>query len=85
MTTYRYALVIEDAGRNLSAYLPDVPGCVTTGRDERHIRTRMAEALAFHFEGMARDGEPIPMPTTPIVGPYVKVEIRQIFTATAHT
>ncbi len=67
----RYAVVIEKAEGNYSAYVPDLPGCVATGgtreEAERHIR----EAIQFHMEGLREDGAKIPEPTA--VCEYVEV------------
>src|SRR5438132_5573392 len=60
----RYAIAIERGERNYSAYVPDVDGCISTGRTLEETRANIAAALAFHFEGMAADGDPIPEPTT---------------------
>jgi predicted RNase H-like HicB family nuclease len=60
----KYAVVIEKGKRNYSAYLPDVPGCVTTGKTIEEVKKNMKEALAFHFEGMILDNEAIPEPTS---------------------
>ena len=60
----RYAAVIEKAKRNYSAYLPDVPGCVATGRTVQQMLGRLREALTAHFEAMQEDGDPIPDPQT---------------------
>jgi len=46
----KYLLVIEDAGTNLCAYFPDVPGCTTMGDTVEDIRRNAAEALAGHLE-----------------------------------
>ena len=59
-----YAIVIEWGPNNLSAYVPDLPGCVTTGRTVDEVLTNMQEAIGLHLEGMAEDGEPIPAPRT---------------------
>lgn len=59
-----YAVVIERAGGNYSAYVPDLPGCVATGGTPEETRERLAEAIAMHLEGMREDGDPIPPPTT---------------------
>ena len=56
----RYGIIIEQAEGNLSAYVPDLPGCVTTGRSIDEVRANMREALTLHLRGMARDNEPIP-------------------------
>jgi predicted RNase H-like HicB family nuclease len=60
----KYAIVIEHAGSNYSAYVPDLPGCVATGRTVEDVRERLAEAVALHLDGMREDGDAIPPPTT---------------------
>lgn len=60
----KYALVIEKAGDNYSAYAPDLPGCVSTGRTVDEAERNIREAIAFHIEGLREDGQPIPEPTT---------------------
>ena len=60
----RYAVVIEQGPDNLSAYVPDLPGCVTTGKTVEEIERNVREAISFHLEGMREDGEPLPEPTT---------------------
>ena len=60
----RYAIVIEQAAGNYSAYVPDLPGCVTTGATLEETERNMQEAIAFHLEGMREDGFPIPTPST---------------------
>jgi predicted RNase H-like HicB family nuclease len=58
----RYVMIIEAGERNYSAYLPDLPGCVATGRTIEEVRMR--EAIEIHLEGMRADGLPIPPPST---------------------
>jgi len=58
----RYAIVIEKASTNYSAYSPDLPGCVTTGATVEATRRNMAEAIRFHLESLAQHGERIPQP-----------------------
>ncbi len=60
----RYAVVIEQAEGNYCAYVPDLPGCVTTGVTLEETERNMREAIAFHLEGMREDGLAIPMPST---------------------
>lgn len=62
----RYAMMIEreHGSRNYSAYLPDVPGCITTGDTIDDVKRNMSEALEFHLEGLREDGLPIPEPTS---------------------
>ena len=59
----RYAVVIEDAGRNYSAYVPDLPGCVATGAAIDEVEEQIREAIRFHIEGLQADGLSIPEPT----------------------
>lgn len=56
----RYAIVIEKAQGNYSAYVPDLPGCVATGRTVAEVEAEMREAIAFHVEGLRADGLPVP-------------------------
>lgn len=67
----RYTIVIEDAGANLAAYVPDLPGCVATGETVEEVDRLIREAIAIHLEGMAEDGLPIPEPSSRV--DYVEV------------
>lgn len=58
----RYAIVIEKAEGNFSAYVPDLPGCVATGNDVAEVEAQIREAILFHLDGMREDGLPIPPP-----------------------
>lgn len=60
----RYAIVIEKAQGNFSAYVPDLPGCVATGATIEEIELQIREAIEFHLEGMREDGMPIPLPAS---------------------
>jgi predicted RNase H-like HicB family nuclease len=60
----KFLVVIERAQGNLSAYVPDLPGCVTTGRTRKEVLANMRKAIDLHLEGMLEDGEPIPIPTS---------------------
>jgi predicted RNase H-like HicB family nuclease len=60
----RYAIVIEKAANNYSAYVPDLPGCVATGANIQEVNQQMKEAIAFHLDGLREEGLPIPEPTT---------------------
>jgi len=57
------AVVFEKAPNNWAAYVPDLPGCVTTGRTIEETRRLIAEAVEFHIEGMRLRGETVPEPT----------------------
>ena len=52
----RYLVVIEKAGGNYSAYVPDLPGCIATGHSREEVRRAIREAVAFHLEGLREDG-----------------------------
>jgi predicted RNase H-like HicB family nuclease len=58
----RYAVVIEKAGRNFSAYVPDLPGCVATGSTREEAENEIREAIRFHLDGLKEDGLPAPPP-----------------------
>lgn len=67
----RYAIVIENAGANYSAYVPDLPGCVAVGDTLDEVERQIREAIEFHLEGMREDGSPIPPPSSKV--DYVEV------------
>ena len=60
----RYAIVIEKAKHNYAAYVPDLPGCVATGRSRPETERRIREAIELHLRGMREDGLPIPVPSS---------------------
>ena len=62
----RYAVVIENAGSNFSAYAPDLPGCVATGATVEETESEIREAITFHIAGLREDGLPIPQPKSRI-------------------
>lgn len=67
----KYAVLIEKTGTGYSAYVPDLPGCVTTGKTFSETERLIREAIEFHIEGMKLHGEVIPEPTT--AAQYVEV------------
>jgi predicted RNase H-like HicB family nuclease len=66
----RYAVVIEKAAENYSAYVPGLPGCITTGPTVEAVEAEIRQAIRFHVEGLKADGLPIPPPTT--IADYVE-------------
>ena len=60
----RYLIIIEQGEHNLSAYAPDLPGCVTTGATRDEVIARMREAIELHLHGLREDGEPLPQPNS---------------------
>ena len=60
----RYAVVIEKAVGNYSAYLPDLPGCVATGDTVVAVESEIREAIRLHIDGLQVDGIVVPQPTS---------------------
>lgn len=56
----QYTVIIEPAGNNFSAYVPDLPGCVATGATEEETRDAIRDAIQFHIEGLRLEGMPVP-------------------------
>jgi predicted RNase H-like HicB family nuclease len=67
----RYAIVVEKARSNYAAYVPDLPGCVATGRTVKETERRLREAIELHVQGLREDGLPIPKPSS--VVDYVEI------------
>lgn len=68
----RYAIVIERGDGNFSAYVPDLPGCVSTGKTVDEVRANMQEAIRFHIDGMIEDGDAVPPPSA--ISDYVEAD-----------
>jgi len=64
----RYAIVVEKAGNNYSAYAPDLPGCVATGSTVKEAEQEIRKAIKFHIDGLREDGLPVPAPNSVIAG-----------------
>ena len=60
----RYAIVIEKTEDNYSAYVPDLPGCVATGKTVEETESQIREAIEFHLDGLREDGAAIPQPAS---------------------
>jgi len=58
----RYAVVIEKAEKNFSAYVPDLPGCVATGATVADVEAEIRQAIRFHIDGLKEDGIAVPPP-----------------------
>ena len=67
----RYAIVIEKAENNYAAYVPDLLGCVATGKTMEETEQQIREAIEIHLRGMREDGLPIPEPSSQVE--YVEV------------
>ncbi len=59
-----YLIVVEKTETGFSAYSPDVPGCVSTGRTEEETEASMKEAIEFHIDGLKQEGLAVPQPST---------------------
>jgi predicted RNase H-like HicB family nuclease len=66
----RYAVVIEKANGNYSAYVPDLPGCVATGATVAEVEAEIREAIRFYIDGLKADGVNVPGPTS--IAEYVE-------------
>ena len=66
----RYAIVIEKAAANYSAYVPDLPGCIATGPSVNAVEKEIRDVIRFHIEGLKADGLPIPEPSA--IAEYVE-------------
>ena len=64
--------MIEQGENNFSAYVPDLPGCITTGASIQEIEHNIREAIELHLEGLREDGEPVPEPHTSVA--YVDLQ-----------
>ena len=67
----RYAIVVEKAAANDAAYVPDLPGCVATGRTVEETERRLREAIEIHVQGMREDGLFVPEPSSQVT--YLEV------------
>ena len=60
----KYAVVVERGPINYSAYVPDLPGCVSSGKTIEEIKTNIREAIELHLEGLMEDGAAVPEPNS---------------------
>ena len=58
-----FAVIYEWGKRNWSAYVPDLPGCIATGKTRKQVERLIREAIEFHIEGLIENGEPVPTPS----------------------
>ena len=58
-----YVVVYEKSDTGWAAFVPDLPGVVTTGRTKAEVRTLIQEAIEFHLDGLKEDQLPIPEPS----------------------
>ncbi len=70
----KYLVVIEEAERNFSAFCPDLPGCVATGKTRAEANKNLRDAIALHLEGLEEDGVKAPRPHSSARYIYFKVK-----------
>jgi predicted RNase H-like HicB family nuclease len=58
-----YTVLYEWGPRNWSAYVPDLPGCIATGKTRRQVERLIREAIELHIEALRDQGEPVPEPS----------------------
>ncbi|OIP44543.1 MAG: hypothetical protein COZ12_04695 [Deltaproteobacteria bacterium CG_4_10_14_3_um_filter_60_8] len=68
---YRFLIVIEKADGNYSAYSPDLPGCVATGKTRQQVTRNMHQAIEMHVHGLLDDR--LPVPKTHAFAEYIAV------------
>ena len=66
---HRYLIIIEKANANFSAYSPDLPGCIATGKTQEEVARNMHDAIEMHLQGLREDNLPIPEPN--VMAEYV--------------
>ncbi len=60
----KYLIVFEKTANNFSAYLPDLPGCIATGKTRLEVGKNIRDSIALHLQGMKEDGDSLPEPTS---------------------
>jgi predicted RNase H-like HicB family nuclease len=60
----RYAVIFEQAERNWAAYVPDLPGCITTGKTLEETEWNIREAIQGHLQTLREFGDPVPPPVS---------------------
>lgn len=66
-----YLIIVEKTDTGYSAYSPDLPGCVSTGKSREEVEANMREAIEFHLQGLRVEGDEIPEPQS--YSTYVRV------------
>jgi predicted RNase H-like HicB family nuclease len=67
----KYAVIYEKSRTGYGAYVPDLPGCVATGKTRRETERRIREAIELHIESLRKHGDPVPLATT--VADYINI------------
>ena len=62
----RYAVIVEKGPKGFGAYVPDLPGCVAVAKTRAAVVKLIHGAIKFHIEGLKKDGEPVPKPSSSV-------------------
>jgi len=60
----KYTVIYEKSATGYGAYIPDLPGCVATGKTKAQVKKLIREAIELHIDSLKQHGEPIPEPTS---------------------
>lgn len=72
-------IIVEKATEGFTAYVPDLPGCVSFGNNLEEVKNNIKEAIQFQIEGMKEDGEPIPLKLQGDFNIELKLDVAQVF------
>ena len=59
-----YVVIFEKGENSYGASVPDLPGCIAVGETMKEVKELIAEAIAFHIEGLREDGDAVPPPSS---------------------
>jgi predicted RNase H-like HicB family nuclease len=68
----RYAVIVEKGESSFGAYAPDLPGCAAVAETIEEVLRLIQEAIEFHLEGLVKDGQPLPEPSS--IVEYIEVK-----------
>ena len=60
----RYLVVVEEGPTSFGAHVPDLPGCIAVAETRDEALTLIREAIQFHIEGLKKEGQPVPPPSS---------------------
>jgi len=60
----KYLIVYEKSANGWGAYAPDLPGLGVAGETLDEVKQLIREAIEFHFDGMRKHGDPVPLPSS---------------------
>jgi predicted RNase H-like HicB family nuclease len=69
----KYLIIIEKTNNGYSAWVPDLPGCIATGRTKENVEKLIYEAISFHLDGLIDSHLPIPINKTEAANVYIKI------------